>query len=57
MLKKIEYEAKNIEDIVLDLADEIKNGWKIHSVGYPNIEMHFCVNPKITAEVILSKEF
>ena len=24
MLKKIEYEAKNIEEVILDLADEIK---------------------------------
>ena len=31
MLKTIKYEGNNIEDMILDLADEIKLGWKIHS--------------------------
>lgn len=57
MRKTIKYETKKIEDVVLDLADEIKNGWRIHSFGYPNIEMSICCNPDITVEVTLSKEF
>lgn len=57
MRKTIKYETKKIEDVVLDLADEIKNGWRIHSFGYPNIEMSICCNPNITVEVTLSKEF
>lgn len=57
MLKKIEYEARKIEDVVLDLADEIKNGWKLYSFGWPNVEMTLCSHPNITVEVTLSKEF
>ena len=57
MLKNIKYETKSIEEVVLDLSDEIKNGWKIHSFGYPNIEMSFRCNPDITVEVTLKKEY
>ena len=56
MLKKIEYETKDLNEVVLDLADEIKLGWKIHSFGWPNFEYSVGCHPKITAEVTLSKE-
>lgn len=56
MLKKIEYEACNMEDVVLDLANEIKNDWRIYSIGCQ--EMHFgCYGKmKMTFEITLSKE-
>ena len=57
MLKKIKYETHKIEDVILDLADEIKNGWKIHSFGWPCVEMSCCQNPDIAVEVTLKKEF
>ena len=55
MLKEIKYENSNIEEIILDLADEIKLGWKLHRVGYPNVEFSLCCNPKTTVEVTLTK--
>ena len=57
MLKKIKYETKDINEVVLDLADEIKNGWKLYSFGWPSIEASLCIRPDITVEVSLSKEF
>ena len=57
MLKKIKYETKDINEVVLDLADEIKNGWKLYSFGWPSIETSLCIRPDITVEVSLSKEF
>ena len=56
MLKKIEYETKDINEVVLDLAEEIKLGWKLHSFGWPNIEYSMCCHPKITVEVTLNQE-
>ena len=61
MLKKIEYETKDINEVVLDLADEIKLGWRLQSFGWPSVEyssVEYSVgcHPKITAEVTLSKE-
>lgn len=56
MIKNIKYETKDINEVVLDLADEIKNGWKLYRFGYPNIEMSVCCNPDITVEVTLRKE-
>lgn len=55
MLKVIKYEGSNIEDMILDLADEIKLGWKVHSFGYPDIEFTYRCNPKTTVEVALTK--
>ena len=56
MLKKIEYETKDINEVVLDLAEEIKLGWRLHSFRYPNVEHSVCCHPKITVEVTLNKE-
>ena len=56
MLKKIEYETKDINKVVLDLAEEIKLGWKLYSFGWPNVEMTCRCNPDITVEVTLKKE-
>jgi hypothetical protein len=57
MLKTIKYETKDINDVVLDLADEIKNGWKLYSFGWPSIETSLCAHSNITVEVALRKEF
>jgi hypothetical protein len=57
MLKTIKYEIKDINDVVLDLAEEIKNGWKLYSFGWPNVALSCRCNPDITVEVTLSKEF
>lgn len=56
MIKEIKYETKDINEVVLDLAEEIKLGWKLYSFGWPNIEMSCRSNPDITVEVTLSKE-
>lgn len=56
MTKNIKYETKDINEVVLDLADEIKNGWKLYSFGWPNVEMSYCAHPNIAVEVKLSKE-
>lgn len=56
MLKKIEYETKDIDEVILDLADEIKLGWRLQSFGWPSVEYSVGCHPKITAEVTLSKE-
>lgn len=55
MIKNIKYETKDINEVVLDLADEIKNGWKLYSFGYPNVEMSCCCNPDIIVEFTLRK--
>lgn len=57
MLKKIEYETKDLNEVFIDIADEIKNGWKLYSFGMPNFEYSLSCNPKITMEVSFSKEF
>ena len=57
MIKEIKYETKDINEVVLDLAEEIKNGWKLYSFGWPNYEMSCCSHPNITIEVKLNKEF
>ena len=54
MLKEIKYEAKDINEVVLDLAEEIKMGWKLYSFGMPNIECSLCCKPNITVEVTLT---
>lgn len=56
MLKKIKYETKDINEVVLDLADEIKNGWKLYSFGWPDVKMSCQCHPDIAVEVTLSKE-
>lgn len=56
MIKKIKYETKDINEVVLDLAEEIKLGWKLYSFGWPNVEHSVCCNPNITIEVTLNKE-
>jgi len=57
MLKNIKYETKDINDVVLDLAEEIKLGWKLYSFGWPQVECSLCARQNITVEVTLSKEF
>lgn len=56
MLKTIEYETNRIEDIIIDLADEIKNGWDVYSL-YP-LEYRLCcgIAPKIEFKAMLRKE-
>ena len=57
MLKNIKYETKDINDVVLDLTEEIKLGWKLYSFSMPYIESALTCRPDITVEVTLSKEF
>lgn len=57
MKKEVKYEARCIEDVVVDLADEIKNGWRIYGCRYPDITISCCSRPEITVEIALSKEF
>ena len=54
MLKNIKYETKDINEVVLDLAEEIKMGWKLFSFCRSNIEASLCYDPKITIEVALT---
>ena len=54
MLKNIKYETKDINEVVLDLAEEIKLGWKLYSFGVPCIETSLCCKPEITVEVTLT---
>ena len=54
MLKQIKYETKDINEVVLDLAEEIKMGWKLYSFGVPSIECSLCYKPEITVEVTLT---
>ena len=54
MLKNIKYETKDINEVVLDLAEEIKMGWKLYGFCYPCIEASLCFNPEITIEVTLT---
>lgn len=54
MLKNIKYETKDINEVVLDLAEEIKLGWKLCGFGMPNIECSLCCKPEITVEVTLT---
>jgi hypothetical protein len=57
MIKEIKYETKDINEVVLDLADEIKNGWKLYSFELPNVEMSCYSHPNFIVEVALTKEF
>lgn len=57
MLKEIKYETKNMDKVVLDIADEIKNGWSIYSFGVPRFESSYGLNPNFIIEVALIKEF
>ena len=53
MLKNIKYETKDINEVVLDLAEEIKLGWKLYSFSWPYVEATFG-DPEITIEVTLT---
>ena len=57
MLKEIKYETKDINDVFLDLAEEIKLGWRLYSFGWPQVEYSMSCKPDITVEVVLKKEF
>ncbi len=57
MLKNIKYETKDINEVVLDLAEEIKLGWKLYRISTPCIESSLCCRPEITVELTLTKEF
>lgn len=57
MLKEIKYETKNMDKVVLDIADEIKNGWSIYSFGSPRFESSYGLDPHFIVEVALTKEF
>lgn len=57
MLKEIKYETKDINDVVLDLAEEIKIGWKLYSFSWPYVECSMSCKPDITVEVTLTKGF
>ena len=54
MLKEIKYETKDINEVVLDLAEEIKLGWRLYSFGMPEIEATLCCRPEITCKVTLT---
>lgn len=54
MLKNIKYETKDINEVVLDLAEEIKLGWRLYSFCTPYIETSLCCKSEITVEVTLT---
>ena len=54
MLKNIKYETRDINEVVLDLAEEIKMGWKLYSVCRPCIETTLSYKSEITVEVTLT---
>ena len=56
MLKEIKYETKDVNEIFVDIAEEIKNGWKLYSFSMPCVESSLCCKPEITMEVSFSKE-
>jgi hypothetical protein len=49
--------TKNMDKVVLDIADEIKNGWSIYSFGIPRFESSYGLDPNFIVEVALTKEF
>ena len=55
MLKEVKYETHDVNEIFIDIADEIKNGWKLHSFGTLNFEPSFSCKPNITMEVVFNK--
>lgn len=57
MLKEIKYQTKNMDKVVLDIADEIKNGWSIYTFGVPRFESSYGLSPNFIVEVALTKEF
>ena len=57
MLKNIKYETHKMEDVIIDLADEIKNGWKLYGFTMPCVECSLSFKPDITIEITLKKEF
>ena len=57
MLKEIKYQTKNMDKVVLDIADEIKNGWSIYTFGAPRFESSYGLSPNFIVEVALTKEF
>lgn len=57
MLKEMKYSNCSIDDVILDLADEIKNGWKIFGFKYPEFTFHPYGTHDMTIEVTLKKEF
>lgn len=56
MLKNIEYETKDINEVVLDLAEEIKLGWKLCGFEWPSVKMAYSCYPDITLKVTFKKE-
>ena len=56
MLKNIKYETNKIEDVLIDLADEIKNGWKICCFHPSEFHITLDPNPKMKFEVRLYKD-
>lgn len=57
MLKNIKYETKDINDVVLDLAEEIKLGWRLYSFSWPYVEHSMGIKPDITVEVTLTNNY
>ena len=56
MLKNIKYETNDVNEIFIDIAEEIKNGWKLYSFSMPCIEHSLSCRPEIMMEVSFSKE-
>lgn len=56
MLKNIKYETNDINEVVLDLAEEINLGWRLYSCSMPYVETSSYLKPDITVEVTLSKD-
>lgn len=56
MRKEIKYETNKIEDVFIDLADEIKNGWRICCFHPSEFHITLDPNPKMEFEVGLCKE-
>ena len=56
MLKEMKYSNCRIEDVILDLACEIKNGWSIYGFKYPEFTLSCCTKYEMTFEVTLKRE-
>lgn len=56
MIKTIEYETSRIEDVIVDIADEIKNGWNVYNIYPLAYHLSCSTAPKMEFRVTLRKE-
>ena len=57
MTKEIKYEARDVNEVFIDIADEIKNGWKLYCFSMPYVECSLACKHEVTMEVKFCKEF